>query len=149
LIQYFGEAPSFIPPRTDKVHQWGQITNISDDHQWFCVPFYGRRFADVCVKTLGIGNPSTTPAVNVYVYGINFSWIIFTTMVGDDNGYQQEMLGSFQLNAPTRLAGVSDSITVTNRSFDYLAVLIDKPEDSDDYPIESCVVTRIVTSDKI
>ena len=149
FIQYLGEVPSVIPPRSDKVFQFGQIPDIASDQQWLLVPFYGRRFADVCVKTLGTENPSVTPAIDVFVFGINFSWIIADAGLANDSGHQQEMLGSFRLNVPTFGAGVSDSITITNRAFDYLAIQIQKAGSSADYPIESSVVTRIVTSDKI
>jgi hypothetical protein len=148
LIQYINEVPSFIAPRTDKVYQFGQLTNITDDQQWFLVPFYGRRFGDVSVKTLGTTS-GTTPAIDIFVYGINFSWIIADRSIGSDNGHHQEMLGQFHLNVPSLLAGVSNCVSVTNQSFDYLAVQIQKEPGSANYPIESCVTLRIATSDKI
>lgn len=149
LLFYLNAQPTFFAPRRDKVYQFGQLPVIDQDQQWFLVPFYGRRYATVGVKSLGISGSPATPAIDVFVYGLNFSWIIADAGVGDDNGHQQELLQQFHLNAPSVGAGVADGVTIVNESFDYLAVQIQKTPGSADYPIESSVVTRIVTSDKI
>lgn len=150
LLFYLENEPAYVPPRVDRVHQFEQVGNTTGDQQWFLVPFFGRRFFDVCVKSRGITvSMVTTPAVDVYVYGINLSWILSDVGLGDgDSGHQQELLGSFHLNAPSAGAGVSDSISLPSRSFDYLAVLVQKPNGVN-FPIETAIVTRISVSDKV
>lgn len=147
LIQYLGEVPAFVPPRSDKVFRFDQLTNISNDQQWFLVPFYGRRFFDVGVKTLGFDG-STTPPIDVGVYGINYSPSVGGGVLRD-TGVQQEMLDFFSLASPATNAGISEFAAGSSRSFDYLGVMIQKPVGSADYPIETVVSTRITVSDKV
>ncbi len=144
LLFYLREQPGFIAPRSNKVHLLEQLPLFtSTNPQWMLVPFYGRRFTEVTIKSLGfVGQP----AIDVNVYGINFSNVIADPVLAD-NGHQQELLGTMSLGAPGLGAGITDSLPITNRAFDYLAIEIDSSGAA--FPDASSVVTHIVVSDKI
>lgn len=144
LLFYLGEQPGFIPPRSNKIHLLEQLPAFaSTDPQWMLVPFYGRRFAEVTIKSLGL---AVQPAFDAKIYGINFSNVIADPALAD-NGHQQELLGTMSFGVPVLGAGITDSLSITNRAFDYLAIEIDSSGSA--FPDAVSVITHIVTSDKI
>lgn len=143
LLFYLNEEPTFIAPRANRVHLLEQLPALGSLPEWYMAPFYGRRFAEVTVKNLGF---LPQPAITVNIYGINFSNILADGALGD-NGHQQELLATMALGAPALGAGITDSATIVNRAFDYLAVEID-PGGSV-FPDIDSVVTHITVSDKI
>jgi hypothetical protein len=64
------------------------------------------------------------PPVDVNVYGVNFSNIIADPFFAD-NGHQQEFLANVAFAAPALGVGITDSVQITNRSFDYLIISYD------------------------
>lgn len=144
IYSYLNEQPGFIAPRTDRVHLFEQLPNfLSSAPQWYLVPFYGRRFAEITVKSLGF---LAQPALTVNIYGINFSNTIADASLAD-NGHQEELLATMSFIVPGLGAGITDSVAISNRAFDYLAVEIDSS--ATPYPDSSAVTTHITVSDKI
>jgi hypothetical protein len=143
LLFYVDEEPSFVPPRADRTHLFEQLPSTAAVPQWFLVPFYGRRFAEVTGKSLGF---ALQPAVTLSVYGINFSNVLPNAGLAD-NGHQQELLGSQGFAAPALGAGITDSVTITNRAFDYLAIEIDNGGVA--FPDIVSFITHVTVSDRI
>lgn len=144
LLFYLLEVPGYIAPRSDKSFLFEQLPAFTSlNPQWFLIPFYGRRFADIAIKSLGfLGQP----AVTIRVYGINFSNNIASGAAAD-NGHQEELLQTIAIGAPALGSGLTDTRTVSNRSFDYLAIEIDSA--GSPFPDPTSITTHITVSDEI
>ncbi len=144
LYYYLNEQPDFIPPRSDRFHLFEALpfSGTFDETIWYVIPFYGRRFAECTFKSLGV---VTQPAVNVEVFGANFSNIIADAALADD-GHQLESLGTVAIAPPALGLGITDSITVLNRAWDALVIEIDP---TGTFPGPDSFVTHIVVSDKV
>lgn len=142
VLAYLNEVPTYIPPRTNGNWLFETLPAfVSMNPQWFLVPFYGRRFAEITAKSLGI---FMQPAVTLTVYGLNFSNIL--SFVLADDGYQLEQLVLLNFAAPGLGAGITHSTSIVNRSFDYLAIKIDG---GGAFPDPASFPVHIVTSDEI
>ena len=146
LLQYLSAEPTFIAPRANRIHLFENLPSGGGATvDWFLVPFYGRRFAEITLKMLGIVPIVNGPALDVDVFGLNFSNVISDPSL-TDVGHQEELLVTLSIAAPVALgAGVTDSITITNRAFDYIEVRLTY---SSAHPSNSFNV-HITTSDKI
>lgn len=121
VLFYLGEVPQVISPRVNKTYLLEQLNILTPtDTVWFLLPFYGRRQVRTTFKNLGI---LSQPAVDVRVYGINFSNVLPSASISD-NGHQQVLLGSTTLPVPPLGAGTMDTLLLDGL-FDYLAIEID------------------------
>lgn len=143
LLFYLGEVPGYIGPRSNRVYLFEQLPSFSSlNPQWFLIPFYGRRFAEVTLKSMGF---IAQPSVIVRIYGLNFSNILPSAALAD-NGHQQELLTTRTFLVPALGAGITDSIVISDRAFDYLGIEIDGAAG---FPDATSFLTHIVTSDEI
>lgn len=144
LLFYLNEEPSFIPQRSNKVYLFENLISAdSEDPQWFLVPFYERRLAEITVKMLNfVGTQATT----VNIFGLNFSNTLAGPLV--DTGHQQLLLGTIDLPQPLAGdVGPTGSFTVTGRSFDYLAISVAQ-EGEVQFPNINSLSIHIVVSDR-
>ena len=140
VLAYTSNEPVYIPPRVDNVLLFEEVPTLSGAAMWFIVPFYGRRFAEITIKSLAyIGQP----AITVNIAGLNFSNNLGPP-VATDSGHQQEALGLLAFAAPAGV-GITHSLAVVNRSFDALGVQIIPPGP---LPATDSIVTHIRTSDR-
>jgi hypothetical protein len=147
LSYYLNEEPDFIPPRSDGSHLFERLPIPTASLPfafdiYYVVPFYGRRFAEVTFKNMGIAG---SVEVTCTIFGVNFSNII-TDITITDNGHQQEQLGQVVIAAALAGAGNTDSVTVVNRAWDALVVQIDP---TDPFVTQQALTTHVVTSDKV
>jgi len=143
---YLTSEPGYPPQRTNRSHLFESLPGgggaVAD---WFVVPFYGRRFAEITAKLLGIPATVAGPPLDVDVFGVNFSNSIADPSVAD-TGHQEILLGTVSIPGPAALgAGTSGSIVVTNRAFDCLEVRLAY---SSAHPANAFNL-HITTSDKI
>lgn len=140
VLFYLQENPTFIQPRANQIHLFEQLPGPLDKSNWFLVPFYSRRFGEVTAKNLAFGAAAD---YTLNVFGINFSNVIAPGVGAPPQvGHQEELLGTATVSV-----GETDSVTITNRGFDYLAVELDPT--GGDFSSQSQAIVHITTSDKI
>jgi hypothetical protein len=143
LLFYLNEEPTFIAPRTNTTYRTEQNpVDVLAPPNWVMFPFYGRRYANITMKNVLDFVTPTTVVVNVY--GINFSNIISDPGL-QDNGHQQELLATTTI-VPFGVSGVTQSIQITNRAFDYLALSYDP---SVAFPTRTSFVINAEVSDSV
>jgi hypothetical protein len=108
-------------------------------------PFYGRRFAEITMKSLGFAGQ---PPVTVDVWGINFSNNIRDPAIFTDTGHQEDLLATITFAVPAVGAGITKSITVTNRTYDYMAVRY-RIFGISAFPSRNSFIIHAVTSDTV
>lgn len=87
VIQYFGDPPSLIPQRSDKIYRWRFYDTIGGS-QWIVVPFYGRKYA--CLQIM---NWNSIEPNSITVFGAKL-----TLTVDSQKHIETSLLSSTTIN---------------------------------------------------
>ncbi len=136
VIQYFGEAPSLVPQRSDKAIDWRFYDTINNAVQWLIVPYYGRKYAYLTIQ-----NFNAIEDIDVQIIGVNLT----ITANGQDH-IETQLMPSTVVAAAAAAPPVTFRVrAAVNGMFDLLVIGVGATDSS----IGPAPMTLVISDDPL